>query len=74
MTVGDTHVLPGFLTPVLTQLSFQSYQLLFSYASVEVRRKNTTERKFASTGFPTHNHQVMSKTSSPLSYPGGKGL
>ena len=36
MAVGDAHVFPGFLTPVLTQLSFQSHQLLFSHASAEV--------------------------------------
>ena len=28
MTVGDTHVFPGFLTPVLTQLYFQIHQIL----------------------------------------------
>ena len=33
MAVSDAHVFPGFLTPVLTQLSFQSHQLLFSHAS-----------------------------------------
>ena len=37
MAVGDAHVFPGFLTPVLTQLSFQSHRLLFSHASAEVR-------------------------------------
>ena len=36
MAVGDAHVFPGFLIPVLIQLPFQSYQLLFSHAS-EVR-------------------------------------
>ena len=34
--------------------------------------KNTQERKFASTGDRTHNHQVMSPTLSPLSHPGKK--
>ena len=28
MAVGDAYVFPGFLTPVLTQLSFQSHRLL----------------------------------------------
>ena len=37
MTVGDVHWFPGFLTPVLTQLSFQSHRLLFSHASAELR-------------------------------------
>ena len=60
MRVGDAHVFPGFLTPVLTQLPFQSHRLLFSYASAEVRGENTPERKLASTGSQTHNHQIMS--------------
>ena len=71
MAVSDPHVFPGFLTPVLTQLSFESLRLLFSHASAKVRGKNTPERKFASTGSLTHNHQVMSRTCSPLSHPGG---
>ena len=68
MTVGDAHVFPGFVTPVLTQLSFQSHRLLFPHASAEVRGENTQERKFASTGDRTHNHQVMSPIRSPLSH------
>ena len=70
-----THIIvfPGFLTPVLTQLSFQSYRLLFSHASAEVRGENTPERIFASTGSRTQKHQVMSPTRSPLSYRGGAG-
>ena len=42
-----------------------------SHASAEVRGENTPERKFVSTGYRTHNHQVMSPTRSPLSQPGG---
>ena len=45
MAVGDTHVFPGFLTPVLTQLSFQSHPLLFTHASAEVRSENMPELK-----------------------------
>ena len=67
MAVGDIHVFPGFLTPLLRQLSFQSHQLLFSHALAEVRGENMPERKFASTGYQTHSHQVMSLTLSPLS-------
>ena len=37
MAVSDAHVFPGFLTPVLTQISFQSHQPLFSRALAEVR-------------------------------------
>ena len=74
MAVGDAHVFPGFLTLVLTQLSFQSHQLLFSRVSEE-RSENTPERKFASIRYLTHNHQVTSHTRSPLSQPdGAKGL
>ena len=62
---------PGFLTPVLTQLSFQSHRLLFSHASAQERGENMPDRKLASTGYRTHNHQVMSLTRSPLSHLGG---
>ena len=71
MAVGDAHVFPGFLTPVLTVISLQSHQLPFSHASEEVRGENTPERSFASTWSRTHNHQVISPTRSPLSHPGG---
>ena len=49
MLVGDAHVFPGILTPVLTQLSFKSHRVLFSQALAEVRGENTPERKFTST-------------------------
>ena len=65
MAVGDAHAFPGFLTPVLTQISFQSHRLLFSHASAEVRVENTPERNLAATGTRTHNHLAMSPTNSP---------
>ena len=71
MAVGDANVFPGFLTPVLTQISFQNHRLLFSHASAEVRGEKKPERNFASTESRTHNHQVMSPTRSPQSHPGG---
>ena len=71
MAVRHAHVFPGFLTPVPTQLSFQSHQLLFSHALVEVRGENTPERKFTTTGYRTWDHQVTSLTCSPLSHPDG---
>ena len=71
MAVSDTYVFPGFLTPVLTQLFFLKLQTTFLTSSAEVRSENTPERKVASTGDRTHNHQVMSPTRSPLSHPGG---
>ena len=69
MAVGDAHVLPGFFAPVLTHFSFQGHRLLLSHISAEVSGENKPERRFASTGYRTHNHQVMSPTLSSLSYP-----
>ena len=60
----------SFLTPVLTQISFESFRLLYSHASAEVRGENTPERNFTSTESQTHNHQVMSPACSPLSHLG----
>ena len=43
MGVSDTHVFAGFLTAVLTQLSFQGHQQLFSHASAEeIRQKENS--------------------------------
>ena len=67
MAVDDAHVFPGFLTPVLLELSFPKPPTTFP---TEVRGENTPERKIASTGDRTHNHQVVSPTRSPLSHPG----
>ena len=71
MAVGDEYVFPSFLTPVQIQFSFQGHLLLFSHVLAEVRGKNTPERKFISTGYQIHKHQVISPTRSPLSYTGG---
>ena len=43
MAVGGARVFPGFLTPELTQLSFQNHRVLFSHASAEVRGENTLD-------------------------------
>ena len=71
MEVGDAHFFLAFSHQYYHNFSFQSHRLLFSDASAEVRGKNIQERKFASTGDQTHNHQVMRPTRSPLSHPGG---
>ena len=71
MAVGDAHVFPGFLAPVLSQISFPSHRLLFPHASAEMRGEYMPERNFASTGSQTHNNQAMSPTSSPLSLQDG---
>ena len=63
MAVGDAHVFPHFLMPVLTQYSFQSHQLLFSHASVEVRGKYKPKKVLPQPGIEL-NHQVMSPTCS----------
>ena len=46
MAVGDTHAFPGFLTPVLTQLSFQSHRLQCTFLTCyrSGRRKYAGER------------------------------
>ena len=72
MAVGDAHVFPGFLTPVLTQISFQSHRPLFSHVSADMRGENTPERNFASTGSGTHNQQVISPTRTPPTEPPGR--
>ena len=61
MVVSDAHVFPGFLTTVLTQLSFQNQPTTFSTCF------NRGESRKYSTGYQTHNHQVMSLTRLPLS-------
>ena len=68
MAVCDACVFPGFLTPVLTPLSFQSHRLLFSHPS-KVRDKNMPQ-KFAKTWQWTHKHKVMSPAHSLLSHLG----
>ena len=47
----------------------------FSHKSCFSRgvRRKYARKKYASTGYQTHNHQVMSLTRSPLSHPGGAG-
>ena len=45
MAVGDAPVFAEFLTPVLTQLSFQSHRLLFSHASAEMRGKKNCQKE-----------------------------
>ena len=46
MAIYNAHVFPGFLTPILTQISFQSHRLLFSHALAEVRRRKYAAKKF----------------------------
>ena len=67
MAVADAIVFPGFLAPVLTQLSIQSHRLLFAHAS-EVRGENTPKRKLASTGYRTHKHHAMSQAGPRLTF------
>ena len=62
MAVNDADVFPDFPATALTQVSFQSNQVLFAHTSVEVRGENMPERQFASTGYEIHNHQVVRLT------------
>ena len=71
MAVGDAHVFPGFLTPVLTQLFFPRPPTTFLTCFCTGERRNYAGKKVASTGDRTHNHQVMSPTRSPLRHPSG---
>ena len=69
MAVGDAHVFHGILTPVLTQISFQSDRLLFSHASAEVRGENTPERNFTSNSQPPgHESDTFSTEPSGLGF------
>ena len=70
MAVSDAPVFPGFLTPVLTQLSFQIHQLLFSNTSGEVRSKKNARKNVRLNLHRTHNLLVMSPAHSSLSHPG----
>ena len=74
MAVGDADVFSGFLTPVLTQLSFQSHRLLFSHALAEVRGVNTPERKFASTLSRTHKRVPGHESHMLTTEPPGRDL
>ena len=70
MAVGDAHVFPGFLTPVLTQISFQSHGLLFS-PEADVRRKYTSKKKihinWVSNSQPPGHESDMLTTKPPRS-------
>ena len=70
MAVGDAHVFPGFLTAVLTQISFQSHQLLFSHASAEVRVENMPGKKFR-LNWVSNSQPPGHESNTPLSHPGG---
>ena len=65
---------PGFLTPVLTQLSFQSHRLLFLTCFSRGERRIYAIKKVLLNWSRTHNHQVMSLTRSSLSHLGGAKL
>ena len=56
MEVIEAHVLPRFLTPVNTQLSFQSHQLLFSHASTE---KKVCPNQVLNSQSPGHESNML---------------
>ena len=62
---SETHIyFPGFLTPVLTQPFLPKPPTTFPTCFCRGERRNAPERKVASAGGRTHNHQVMSPTRS----------
>ena len=65
MAVGDAHVFPGFLTPVLdlTQLSSQSHRLLFSHA-LDVRGEKKVRLNRVSNSQPP-GHESDTLTTEP---------
>ena len=74
MAVGDAHVFPGFLTPVLMQLFFPKPPTNFLTCFCRGERRKYAERKVTSTRDRTHNYHVMSPTRSPKSHLGGAQL
>ena len=65
MAVGDAHVFLDFLTPVLTQLSFQSYWLLFWHASAEVRIRQKNVRLNRVSNSQPSGHESDTLTTEP---------
>ena len=59
MAVGDALTFPGFLTPVLTQLSFQSQRIFFSHASAEVRGKKDRLNRVSNSQPPGHESDPL---------------
>ena len=70
MVVGDAHVFPCFLTPVLTQLLFPKPPTTFLTCFCRGERQKYAWKKVCLNRDQTHNHQVMSLTRSPLSHLG----
>ena len=62
MAVDDAHVFPGFLIPVLTQLSFQSLPLLFSHALAEVIAGKKVRHNWVSNSQPLGRESDMLAT------------
>ena len=62
MAVSDAQMFPGFLTAVLTQLYFKSYQLLFSHAS-KVRGLKYAGKKVSNS--QPHGHKADTLTTEP---------
>ena len=68
MAVGDAHVLPSFLTPVLTQLYFRSHRVLLPHAFAEVRGQSMPEKvplKRVANSQPPGNESDMLITERP---------
>ena len=60
----------AFCQPCDRKVIIQSLLVGIYYGICPASSENMLERKFASNGYRTHNHQVMSPTQSPLSHLG----
>ena len=59
MAVGDLRLFPGFLTPVLTQLSFQSHRLFISHASEVRGKKKVRLNRVSNSQQPGHKSDTL---------------
>ena len=64
MAVGDAHVFPGFLIPVLTQFFFPKPPLFFSHTSAEMRGRNKVRLNRGSNSQPP-GHESDTLTTEP---------
>ena len=71
MAVGDAHVFSWLSHTCINTTFSPKPQPDFLTCFSRGERRKFAGKKFASTGYRTHNHQVMSPTRSPLFHPSG---
>ena len=74
MAVGDAYVLPGFLTPVLTQFFFPKPPTTFLTCFCRGERRKYAGKKSSLNRGSNSQPPVMSPTRLPLSHPCGARL